>query len=113
MTHDFVALHREMHDRIGAFDEFPGGRPVSIGRSGIALECSLTGAELDRKRRALAAHASQTTRLAALIGEDTYRTWWRDERFRPPRPAEIAGCDIAARTSRAAVLEPALVAASS
>jgi LmbE family N-acetylglucosaminyl deacetylase len=113
MTHAFVALHRELHDRIGAFAEFPDGRPVSVGRSDIALECSLTGPELDRKRRALAAHASQTTGLAAMIDEDTYRTWWRDERFRAPRPAEIARCDLADWISRADGLEPALMTVAS
>jgi LmbE family N-acetylglucosaminyl deacetylase len=113
MTHYYFALHSDLHDRIGAFADCPGGRPASVGRSCIALECSLTRSELDRKRRALAAHASQTTGLAALIGEDTYRTWWRDERFRAPRPTEIARCDVADWIHRTDGPERALMAVSS
>jgi LmbE family N-acetylglucosaminyl deacetylase len=113
MTHDYIALHRDLHDRVGVFGEFPGGRPVSVGRSGVALECSLTRVELDRKRRALAAHATQTTPLAALIGEETYRTWWRDERFRAPRPAEISRFEISAWMQPTAGLPRALLDAAS
>lgn len=94
MTHDYVAFHRELHDAIGAFNELPDGRPISVGRSCIELECALTEPELDRKRAALAEHESQTAGLAAFMGEDTYRTWWRDERFRAPTPSEIASCEL-------------------
>jgi LmbE family N-acetylglucosaminyl deacetylase len=96
ITHDHVSRHRDLHDRIGVFAEFPDGRPVSVSRSCIALECALTERELDRKRRALAAHGSQTAGLVELMGEATYRTWWRDEHFRAPRSTEIARCEVAA-----------------
>ena len=92
----YVAEHRELHDRLGVFADVPGGRPVSVGRSMIRLECTLDDTELDRKRRALAAHASQTTGLATMMGEETYRTWWRSERFRCPSTAEIAQCEVSA-----------------
>ena len=93
VTHDWIALHRETHDRLGVYADFADGRPPSIGRARVALECSLTEAEVDRKRAALAAHDSQTTGLAALMGEDTYRSWFRDERFRRPTPGEVGRCE--------------------
>ncbi|MDJ0768511.1 MAG: PIG-L family deacetylase [Ilumatobacter sp.] len=94
VTHDFVALHRVMHDRLGVYADFGGEGPASVSRSRIALECALDEAELDRKRRALAAHASQTTALASIMGEDTYRTWFRAERFRRPTRSEIEHCPV-------------------
>lgn len=94
VTHDFVAYHRDVHDRLGAFADCPNGQPVSVGRARVAMECALDERELDRKRRALAAHASQTTGLAALMGEKTYRGWYRDERFRCPTPAELQRCAV-------------------
>ncbi len=96
LTHDHVAGYRALHDELGLFTDFGNGRPRSVGRSLIALECSLTEAELDRKRHALAAHASQTDGLAALIGEATFRNWWRDERFRAPTASEVARCELPA-----------------
>jgi hypothetical protein len=60
----------------------------------VALECALTDAELDVKRLALAAHGTQTAGLAATIGEETYRTWWGQERFRRPTPMELACCPL-------------------
>lgn len=96
MTHDFAALHRTLHDELGLFADAAGGRPVTCSRSCVSLECALSDDELDRKRRALAAHATQTTGLASVMGEATYRTWWRDERFRAPTPAEIARCELSA-----------------
>jgi LmbE family N-acetylglucosaminyl deacetylase len=94
MTHDYVAKYRDLHDEIGAFADCAGGRPVSVGRASITLECALDEQELDRKRRALTAHGSQTAGLAELMGESTYRTWWRDEHFRAPTRSEIARCDL-------------------
>jgi LmbE family N-acetylglucosaminyl deacetylase len=90
MTHRFVARHRELHDRLGLFGDLPDGRPCSVPRSRISLQVSLDHAELIRKRRALAEHASQTEPLAALVGEDAYFSWWRDECFRSPTASEIA-----------------------
>jgi LmbE family N-acetylglucosaminyl deacetylase len=87
MTHDFIVRHRALHDEIGLFDELPGGRPHSAHREQVALQVSLDHVELIRKRRALSEHGSQTTSLAAMMGEDTYFSWWRDECFR--RPTEV------------------------
>ncbi len=94
VTHDFATTHRDLHDELGVYAECPGGRPASIGRASVALECALDDAELDRKRRALAAHASQTTGLAELMGEDVYRSWWRNEHFRRPTTSEIGRCPV-------------------
>lgn len=81
VTKGFLARHAELHDRLGVFEEY-GRKPASIGTSDIALGCRLTPAELERKRRALARHASQTIGLADVVGEETYLRWWIDETFR-------------------------------
>lgn len=94
MTHDYIAQHRKMHDELGIFAEFGPAGPASVQRSRVALECALTDFELARKRNALAAHASQTAGLAELMGEDTYRNWWRNERFRRPTVGEMARCAV-------------------
>jgi LmbE family N-acetylglucosaminyl deacetylase len=88
MTNDFVRRHHELHSRLGLFDDFGNGRPTSVATSGIALECSLNPHECGIKRRALAEHATQTTGLAQLMGEDVYVGWWCDETFRRPTWAE-------------------------
>jgi hypothetical protein len=36
---------------------------------------------LVRKHRALRAHASQASRLEAIVGSDRYRDWWSAESF--------------------------------
>jgi LmbE family N-acetylglucosaminyl deacetylase len=90
MTRAHVERHRELHDSIGLFGERPEGRPAFVEEDGVALHCDLDDAELDRKRRALAEHRSQTESLAAIVGEDRYRTWWQRETFRTPDPAEWA-----------------------
>lgn len=81
MTRDFLARHADLHDRLGVFEEY-GRRPASVTLSDVALGCRLTSAELARKRRALAGHASQTVDLAEVVGEETYVRWWIDETFR-------------------------------
>lgn len=97
VTHDWATHHRVLHEELGVYADVPGGRPMSVGRAAIALECALDDDELDRKRAALAAHGSQTTALAAAMGESTYRVWWRHERFRPPTRSELIACPLADR----------------
>jgi len=97
MTHGYIAQHAELHTRLGAFDEFGLDGPASVGDDELVAAYDLSDAELDRKRRALAAHASQTEPLAALMGEDTYRTWWRTEWFRRPSAAELVSCPMPLR----------------
>ncbi|MGE5211531.1 MAG: hypothetical protein ACM3MM_09695, partial [Acidobacteriota bacterium] len=57
--------------------------------------------ELIRKRRALGEHHSQTAPLAAMVGEDTFVSWWRDECFRWPTDVEV-GAAVAVAGPRAA-----------
>jgi LmbE family N-acetylglucosaminyl deacetylase len=101
MTDGFVGLHAEVHDRLGMFGEFGLDAPVSVPEDRVAWQHELSEGELDRKRRALARHASQTEALATLMGEETYRTWWRTESFRRPTADELASCPLV--TERAAV----------
>jgi LmbE family N-acetylglucosaminyl deacetylase len=89
MTKDFLSRNADLHDRLGVFEEY-GRRPASIVTSDVALGCSLTPAELARKRRALAGHASQTVGLAAACGEETYVRWWANETFRSSTPRDGA-----------------------
>ncbi len=94
MTHEHVAERAELHDRIGLFADRGADGPASVPTEQIALAVALRGGELDRKRRALARHASQTVQLAALMGEDAYRCWWPTEYFRRPTTAEIRSCAL-------------------
>ena len=88
MTAAFLARFADLHDRLGLFDDY-GARPASIPATSVALGCSLTDAELARKRTALARHASQTDSLADAVGESTFVRWWRDETFRAPTTADL------------------------
>lgn len=96
MTREFVARHRDVHDTLGLFAGLPGGRPAAVCRDRVALQVELDHAELIRKRRALAEHGSQTASLAALMGEEAYFSWWRDECFRRPTDVEIRSARSAA-----------------
>ena len=68
---------------------FPPGLPPRTPTSEVAFEIALDPAEVDMKRAALAAHASQTTGLAAAFGESAYREWYDHETFRRPRAEEL------------------------
>lgn len=94
VTHDHLERFADVHEELGLYAGFGAEGPPAIGPSQVALECSLTDDELDRKRRALAGHASQTVALAEQMGEDTYRIWWRDEHFRHPTAAEVLCCPV-------------------
>jgi hypothetical protein len=93
MTKRFLTENAELHDRLGVFEEY-GRTPASVSTWSVALECSLTCAELDRKRVALSRHASQTIALAEVVGEATYHSWWSDETFRLPTRSEVQGADL-------------------
>jgi LmbE family N-acetylglucosaminyl deacetylase len=79
MSETFLARYRGLHESIGLFGQH---RPVGTADARIDLTVALDDRELDQKRRALAAHCSQTTALAAAVGESTYRSWWSVETFR-------------------------------
>ena len=74
-----------------------------MGTDELVAAYDLSDVELDRKRRALAAHASQTDGLAEFMGEETYRTWWRSEWFRRPTVAEITSCPVPTRITAPAL----------
>jgi len=94
ITADYLRRHEDWNDRIRLFaDHGPGGPPVTRNHD-VVLAVRLDDVELDRKRAALAAHASQTHDLAQRMGEDTFRRWIDTESFRVPTPAEL----VAART---------------
>ncbi len=96
VTHEFLRRHEQLHEELDVFGEFPTGRPPSIALDHVALECALTPAELVRKRRALAAHGSQTAPLAEAMGEDRYTAWWASETFRRPSWSEMQACPVPA-----------------
>lgn len=87
MSQEFLADFEELHRSTGVFGDH---EPVGHPRHELDLVVDLDPAELDRKRRALAAHASQTAGLAEAMGEATYRRWWAEESFRLPTPAELS-----------------------
>ncbi len=83
------AFHEEfqqVHDELGVW---MGDQPDGTNEADIEIRLDLAANEFDRKRAVLAGHASQTEGLAAAMGEDVYRSWWRSETFRRPSWADI------------------------
>jgi LmbE family N-acetylglucosaminyl deacetylase len=95
-TRAYMDRFADLHASIGVFADFGGRGGPSVPQSCIDLECRLTDGEMDRKRRVLAGHASQTAALASMMGEETYREWARDELFRRPTAIELAQCPLPA-----------------
>ena len=95
VTNEFLARFETVHDQLGVYADFPSGRPPAICRRDVAMEVALEPEELQRKRRALAAHATQTGPLAELMGEQVYTNWWAEETFRRPTWAETRECPVA------------------
>ena len=81
---------RELHDRFGVWmtDE-----PVGVEPGDLEVVIDLADRTLDRKRRVLAAHGSQTVGLSEAFGEDAYRSWICQEAFRSPTTAELFDVD--------------------
>ena len=71
---EFATLHE-------ALEIFPPGLPVRTPRGALAMHLELPPELLAGKRAALAAHASQTTTLAAAFGEENYLRWFASESF--------------------------------
>ncbi len=93
-TVDWLDEFRSLHDELGVW---MGEAPTGTAREDLVLDLVLDDDELDRKRAVLAAHASQTESLAALMGEPTYRRWMAPEGFRAPTAADLAAVPAAAR----------------
>ena len=85
-TRSFLRRFAALHERLGLPADLP-----AVPDEQVALAVRLAGAELDLKRAALAAHASQTEPLAAMVGEQQYRHWYGVETFRAPTAAELDG----------------------
>jgi LmbE family N-acetylglucosaminyl deacetylase len=68
------AVHREL-------DVFQRGYPSTVDDGRIAVDLVLDDSTLDRKVRALAAQASQTSGLIARLGLPRYRRWVGQESF--------------------------------
>jgi LmbE family N-acetylglucosaminyl deacetylase len=72
----FDVLHRTL-------GIFPPGLPTPFGDDEVAFAIDLDDELLDRKHRAVGAHASQVEPLLDAMGEATFRTWLVNECFRP------------------------------
>jgi LmbE family N-acetylglucosaminyl deacetylase len=77
LTPDFHREWGELNDEVGLWTVTPPVTPAPA----LSAQVRLAGAQLDRKHRALRAHASQTRVLEELVGSATYRRWWSTESF--------------------------------
>ena len=77
LTPEFHAEWGGLNDEVGLWTAEPPVTPTSE----LAAEVRLSGDLLDRKHRALRAHASQTRGLEDIVGAATYRSWWSAEYF--------------------------------
>src|SRR4051812_6743095 len=91
MTADFARRHQALHDHLGIW---MGAGPRTFLSPDIAMHVIPTETERRAKAQALRAHASQTTSLIEMIGDETFDGWWVDEYFRRPTAYELG-----ARTS--------------
>lgn len=85
-TMSWLDTWRELHDRFGMWMT---EEPTGVADADIESVLRLDGADLDRKRRVLAGHHSQTTIVAEAIGEASYRRWIAEETFRRPLAIEL------------------------
>ncbi|MFZ2016209.1 MAG: PIG-L family deacetylase [Nocardioides sp.] len=79
LTPEFHRAWGDLNDEVGLWMD--GSAPPTHDASQLAAEVRLSGRRLDRKHRALRAHASQTRGLEELVGADRYRRWWSTESF--------------------------------
>jgi len=77
LTPGFHEEWGELNERVGLWTSEP---PVTAVPD-LAAQVLMSGAPLERKHRALRAHASQTRVLEDLVGASTYRRWWSSEYF--------------------------------
>jgi len=84
LTPEFHRAWGRLNDEVGLWMD--GSAPPVTEASHLAAEVRLLGPELDRKHRALRAHASQTRPLEQLVGPDRYRAWWSIESFVAAKP---------------------------
>jgi LmbE family N-acetylglucosaminyl deacetylase len=77
LTPDFHREWGDLNAQVGLWTTEPPVTPAPD----LSAQVRLTGPALDRKHRALRAHASQTRVLEDLVGAATYRRWWSVESF--------------------------------
>ena len=77
LTPEFHREWGELNQQVGLWTDTPPVTP----RAELAAMVRLSGSLLDRKHRALRAHASQTRVLEDLVGVARYREWWSTETF--------------------------------
>jgi LmbE family N-acetylglucosaminyl deacetylase len=92
----YATLTADWHRRWGELSESVGlwmgpVRPCTEQRW-LAHQVRCEGRLLDRKRAALAAHASQTNALRELVGATTYDCWWSEESFVTAEPEAADMC---------------------
>ena len=71
LTPEFHATWGELNQRLGVW--YDGAVPPETPRDRLAAEVVCAGELLDRKHRALRAHASQTRPLEELLGTEDFR----------------------------------------
>jgi LmbE family N-acetylglucosaminyl deacetylase len=76
-TQEWLDDHLAQWTELGAIV----GDPPVAWTGPLSIDVALTGEVLDRKLAALAAQASQTEALRAIVGEERYREFIRIERF--------------------------------
>ena len=77
---------RSLHDRFGMWMT---EEPTGVAHDEIEFDLVLDPAQRRRKRRVLAAHASQTDAVAEFMGETDYQRWIGEETFRRPTELEL------------------------
>jgi LmbE family N-acetylglucosaminyl deacetylase len=85
-TVEWLDEWRNVHDDFGVWMT---GEPEGIDPRSAVARLELRGDELARKRSVLGEHASQTVGIATALGEDTYRSWIRQETFRRPTADDV------------------------
>ncbi|HEX6871501.1 MAG TPA: PIG-L family deacetylase [Micromonosporaceae bacterium] len=83
LTTEWHERWRALNERVGLW--MSGSGPVTaLADLHLSVPCdALVG---QRKIAALRAHASQTTPLIELVGEETFRDWWSQEHFAAVSP---------------------------
>ena len=93
-TPGFHAQWGALNDEVGLWMVSPP-QPPETADAGLSAHLALSGELLDRKHRALRAHASQTRALEDRVGSDVYRRWWSTESFVAAVPTDEAEEQVA------------------
>jgi LmbE family N-acetylglucosaminyl deacetylase len=79
VTQDFLQRWDGVNTTLGVWGD--AGAPPPVRSHDLGLHVSCDDDLLDQKLVALRAHASQTSPIIGLIGEDAFRRWWEVETF--------------------------------